>query len=223
MKLNKLLLACALAFGITSPALALNVGPLSTVYAPNHKGGVLTIHNDSDESINVEVIVSRMELVDGKQVRTPTNDIRFAPSVITLPPGKMQTVKYVHTNLDPSKELYYRILVKELESEVLPETPGVGMEYLMEYDFPWIWRGRDLQPRLAASWVPDGNGYDLVIENDGTATAQLVNIQAGSTIKSGLVGYVMPGERTTIDMNAPNREASVQLVVNQRDTNLEVR
>ena len=220
MKKSLLGLALGLSMLLAGNAQAFNVTPLSGVYPSNHKGGVLTITNDGNEEKIIQIRVDALTLENGKQVRTPTQDIRVAPSVITMAPNSKQTVRYLHTNLDPSKELAYRVSVKEIPSNI--DETVAGVRYLFEYDFSWIWRGNDMKPSLKSTWVQDGDKWDLKITNEGNATAQLVDIEAGSSNKSGLVGYILPNETQVIDIDAKAKVGEIKVLLNQRSSTLKV-
>ena len=158
----------------------------------------------------------------GSRCRPTTSSRPFAtcsatitPSIVTLAPGASQTVRYVHTAPVAGGEKAYRLRVEEIPAEVEPTESGVI--YAIVMDFPWIWRAAGATPELSARW----DGTDLLVKNSGNATAQLVGLTAGSTIKKGLLGYVLPGEEGRFKVGA--KAATVSLVVNGEAMNLVAR
>ena len=217
MKFKTLTTAAFLAVLVASfSAQALEVRPLVATFDPSQKAGTMTITNTDDTEKTYQVMVDAWTVVGGKQVRTRTKtDIRFAPSIVTLAPGASQTVRYVHTAPVAGGEKAYRLRVEEIPAEVEPTESGVI--YAIVMDFPWIWRAAGATPELSARW----DGTDLLVKNSGNATAQLVGLTAGATIKKGLLGYVLPGEEGRFKVGA--KAATVSLVVNGEAMNLVAR
>lgn len=207
----KKIVAAVLLAGSSFAAQALEVRPLVATFPMAHKSSTLTVYNTDGVEKTYQVFVDKLTLVDGKQVRTSTKEIRFAPSVMTIPPKSAQTVRYVRSGDTASKEVAYRIRVEEIPSEIKPTQSGVV--YAMRMDFPWTWRANGAEPKLSLSWKDDG----VEVHNSGTATAQIANF----SIAKGLLGYVMPGETAHFKVKAP-KSRNVQVLVNGKQVDLDV-
>ncbi|MCD5965574.1 fimbrial biogenesis chaperone [Stenotrophomonas maltophilia] len=180
----KKLLTLAL-FSVPLLASAVSMGPLATVYTGNEKTGVLTINNsDGPSTVTYSISVESVSVENGRAKRSPSQNIRFAPSVVTVGPGKTQTVRFLRTPMGGGEEVY-RIRATQLSN---PEIKGI--QTLSSLDFPWIFRSADAKPQLTARWV----GGKWLVTNTGNATAQLASAVGVGKTKTGLLGYVYPGE-----------------------------
>lgn len=207
--MKRLILSAVLmlsAFSFSAQA-GLELSPLVSVFKPGQDKGVLSMINTDTKPKTYQVFVEKWVVVDGKQLRQSTNEIRFAPSLITIPAGKRQVVRYLH-NSNGAGEQAYRIRVQEILDPEIEKLPG--LHHTISIDFPWIWRAADAKPSLAAHW----EGGTLVIKNSGTATARLTKLTAGNINKDGLVGYVLPGEVARFELGAQNAPSSVSVESN---------
>ncbi|WP_165710284.1 fimbrial biogenesis chaperone [Stenotrophomonas maltophilia] len=212
--MRKLLLAIALATPLASHAV--EVSPVVAIYSPSQKIGVLSITNTDATPKTYQVFADAWTVENGKQERRKTEDIRFAPSLITIQPGKRQVIRYLKSN-PADIEQAYRIRVQEILDPEVAKLPG--LHQTVKIDSPWFWRPKGAQPQLSASW----QGGSLVIHNTGSATAQLTNLTAGSDNKNGLVGYVLPTEALRLPLKAKSPPSSISVVVNGVTQDLAVR
>lgn len=203
--MRKLLLAIALAAPLASHAV--EVSPVVAIYSPSQKIGVLSITNTDSTPKTYQVFADAWTVENGKQTRRETDDLRFAPSLINIQPGKRQVVRYLKTNPADSEQAY-RIRVQEILDPEVAKLPG--LHQTVKIDSPWFWRPKGAQPQLSASWQ---NG-SLVVQNTGSATAQLTNLTAGHENKNGLVGYVLPAESFNLSLKATSPPGSIRVVVN---------
>lgn len=215
--MKKTIFAAALVASLFSAtAGAVQVAPLYTVYEPATKAGVLKVTNTDPTPKTYQVIVDAWTVENGVSVRNAATDIRFAPSVFTVKPGQMQTVRWARTGAPGADEKAYRILVKEIpDPEVLKQE---GIHNVMNIDSGWIFRPASLSPQLTAR----AEGNSLIVTNSGNATARLVDLVSGAASIPGLVGYVLPGETKTIVLSKkPSGNVSVK--INDKDAQIEVR
>lgn len=211
-KLSAALILAAMSFS----AQALEIRPLVSTFPAAHKSGTMTVSNTDDVEKTYQIFLDELTLVDGKQVRTKSADVRFAPSIMTIKPKQSQTVRYVRSGPPVSGEAVYRVRVEEIPANIVPEKSGVV--YSMRMDFPWMWRAASASPVLSATWT----GKDLTITNAGSATAQIVNLKAGSKVKEGLVGYLLPGETATYPLDAAP-VSKISAMVNSKAIELDVK
>ncbi|HGM5526063.1 molecular chaperone [Stenotrophomonas sp. MA5] len=203
--MRKLLLAATLALPLASHAV--EVSPVVAIYSPSQKIGVLSITNTDSTPKTYQVFADAWTIENGKQTRRETDDIRFAPSLITVQPGKRQVIRYLKSNPAASEQAY-RIRIQEILDPEVAKLPG--LHQTVKIDSPWFWRPKGAQPQLSASW----QGGSLVIQNTGSATAQLTNLTAGPENRSGLVGYVLPTEALELPLKAKSPPSAIRVVVN---------
>lgn len=212
--MKKTTLAVFLSLAIAGPALALSAGPLAKIYTANEKVGELDITNTSAsvETYQISVVYLKAENGKVKEYKTvrpdgiitydETDKIKFKPSMVTLPAGKTQKIRFLRTN-DEAGEQFYRVIVHQL-----PDPTLKTFQKLKAMDFPWVWRPDGLAPNLSARW----EGQALVVTNTGTASAQLAELVAGAKSKNGLVGYVLAGETRAFTLkDFPHVNVSVKV------------
>lgn len=208
-----LFLAALLAAG---SAQAVQVNPLAAVYPTDKNTGTLTLTSTEATAKTYQIFVERWTVENGKAVRKPADptDLRLLPSLVTIPAGKRQVVRFAHAPTSDSEQAY-RLVVQEILDPIEAAKPG--LHKTLRLDFPWFWRAKTASPQLSARW----QGGQLVVTNTGNATAQLAKLTAGSTKVPGLVGYVLPGETHAFDLRA-SQVPQVSVVVNGQALTLTV-
>lgn len=181
---------------------AMQVSPLAQTINPSRNNGSLTIVNTSNEKKEYQLQAFKWTLVDGTQIRTPIDAIRFAPSSFYLEAGKSQVVRFINTETS-SSELAYRVVVKEKNVKKLETT---GVEPVFNMNFPIFWRASD-----RATVTAKASGSTIVLRNSSAITAQIANIDYGAYRKDGLVGYLLPGEEMVI---SKGNATSVKALIN---------
>lgn len=205
-KLALVALVMTLAAGTAS---ALEVAPLIKVFKPGQDRGALTLRNTSTQAKTYQLSVDEWSVVDGQRSTQPATDLQLVPVLITIPPGRTQVVRFVRTGEKVSSEKVYRLTVQELLHPDLAGKPG--LHQLLRIGFTWIWRAPGLEPEVSARW----EGNTLVLRNEGSATAHVVDVQAGGVaIKKGLLDYILPGTEVRIDAPAKARGGLVRMTVN---------
>ncbi|CAO3300495.1 hypothetical protein [Stenotrophomonas maltophilia] len=186
---------------------AMQVSPLAQTINPSRNNGSLTIVNTSNEKKEYQLQAFKWTLVDGKQIRTPIDAIRFAPSSFYLEVGKSQVVRFINTETS-SSELAYRVVVKEKNVKKLETT---GVEPVFNMNFPIFWRASD-----RAIVTANTSGSTIVLRNASPITAQIANLNYGSYRRDGLVGYLLPGEEMIISKgNATSLRALINGVATE--------
>lgn len=214
--LPALVVACALVAIPNYAKAAVEAKPSVAHYKSGQKAGVLTISNSDAHARSFQLFVNEMTLVEGKGVAKPTTDLRFAPSIITVPGKSVQTVRFVMSG-STENERYFRITVDELKPVDFKPTKS-GVYFLTRMSLPWFWHNDSLVPKLTARW----EGGDLLVKNTGTSTAQLSVLTAGSVKVEGLVGYVMPGAEERFKIGAKAKVPTITLNVNGKPATLDV-
>lgn len=149
---------------------------------------------------------------NGQEVRAPSQDIRFSPSMVKLAPNGRQVVRFLRAPSSKTEEVRYRIVLAEV-SPVRME--GSGLAIALNVDFPWIFRS----PTAATNLTTTLDGNTLVIRNSGNATAQLMDLRQGETlVQAGLVGYVLPGESERVTLPAGVDAKTLTLTINGTPT-----
>lgn len=188
-------------------SIAGSVGPVFKVNTAGEKSGVLTISNNGPDC-SYQITVDELTVENGASRRSASSKIRFAPSIVTVKKGATQSIRYIKAEQSGSEE-FFRVSVAEL-----PAPGEVGLIKLVKQDLAWIWRSPTAQPNLSGRWV----GEHFEVTNTGTASARLVSPSSGSATRSGLLGYVLPGETRKFALeNFPHGVVSVEVNGQRRD------
>lgn len=207
-------------------AAVLEVSPVRVQFEPTQQGQQLQLSNQGAEAIEAQTRVMRWTQENGQDHLTPVppGEIVCSPPIMRIEPGKQQTVRVIRLHpTAPASELSYRLLIDELPHRGLPH--GSGIAVLMRYSIPIFVSSTKLPPvsqqqsatplltdlgRIHAQVVagPDGKAQ-LLVGNDGQ---HAVRISALSTVApggqpqyvdSGLVGYVLSGQRMAWPLDLP--------------------
>lgn len=186
---------------------AASVGPVFKVNTAGEKSGVLTISNDGPDR-SYQITVDELTVEGGVSRRGPSEKIRFAPSIVMVKKGATQSIRYIKSD-QVGREEFFRVSVAELP------TPGeVGLIKLVKQDLAWIWRSPSAKANLTGRWVGD----QFEVTNTGDASARLVSPSSGSATRSGLLGYVLPGETRKFALaNFPHGVVSVEVNGQRQD------
>jgi fimbrial chaperone protein len=188
------------------------------IFLSGRTGSVLlTLRNESNEMLQFQLSVfAWTQSPSGRMELTPTEDIVFFPTLLTLKPKEMRRVRVASATPQEVREKTYRIFVEELPP--VDKEPGAGVRVLTKMGIPIFVR--------PAKEVATATLNDLR-QQDGTLRFTLTN--AGTvhvvpqTIKvRGLTGsktafdreldgwYVLAGGRREFDLAFP-KDACAQV------------
>jgi fimbrial chaperone protein len=127
-----LLLICVL------PTLAhasFTITPVKLKINKDEKIAAVTIKNDSNEVKNFQLIVYKVENIDGKETYKETKDLVVTPVMFKIQPGKSQLVRVAIKNKMYSvQENAYTLSVKELPHKMNKE--GANVQLVTEFKIP---------------------------------------------------------------------------------------
>lgn len=185
---------------LSLPASALTVSPMAQTLDQSASTGTLRIKSDEATTLRYQVMVDAWTVgPNGEKVMTPSTNLAFYPAtVITLGPGKIQTLRWKRTGSMPGKQQVYFITVKPLDP---PTTKAVinGASVLIgkQMGMAWTFTSPGLAPVLSAK----REGANLVFHNAGNASARLSDIRYGGSVVSNLQ-LVLPGETLKLPVKA---------------------
>ena len=181
----------------TSQAAALRVEPvLVEVFAPG-AASTLTLRNDDNSEVTIQIRVFKWSQANGKEMLEPTADVVASPPAVKLAPRTDYVARIVRTTKQPIQvEESYRILVDQL-----PRTQGKlphQVNLLIRQSIPVFFDPRqDMQAAVTWSLAYDGPRLVVTAQNSGQRrlriSALTLRDDAGRTISfgGGLVGYVL--------------------------------
>ena len=164
--------------GLTFPqeksvyANSFQVSPIRINLAPSESSTLMSVLNDAKERLRVQVSVSAWdENNSGAMVLTPTEEIIFYPTLLTLNPGEQRNIRVGTKNAVVDKEKSYRIFIEELPSQV--RVTSTGIRLLTRMSVPIFIRPAkpDARPRIEqrALRAPE---FSFELKNRGNAHFQ---------------------------------------------------
>jgi fimbrial chaperone protein len=207
LTLRLAILAVGLLCCSATSAATLQVGPaLIEVLAPG-AASTLTLRNNGEKPINVQVRAFRWSADNGQERLEPTEDVVASPPAVTLAPKADYVARVVRVKRQPVHgEEAYRLLVDELPDA--EQTKGATIKILVRHSIPVFFAASERRSSSVA-WSVHKRGNNLVVsaENRGDArlrvSAMSVRDSGGRTVSfgNGLVGYVLG--TSTMHWNAP--------------------
>lgn len=185
-----------------SPAYAgtFTISPLRVDFADATGMAVLTVRNEDAKPVVVQTQGLAWSQEGGQDALTPSRDLLVSPAVFTLPAGGSQLVRVaLRRNVDPARELTYRLLLQEVPQEASPDFNG--LQIVLRLSVPvFVEPLAPATPQIA--WVAargtDGK-LSLSARNDGSAHARIhgfsVKTADGATtvLDQPELAYVLPG------------------------------
>ena len=192
----KKLVTLALLCGAAWPLLAatFNVSPIRVGLSAQRPIVPLSVRNEGDEPMVVQVQAVRWSQKNGEDVYDSTNDILATPPIITGPPRGTQIVRVgLRRGVDPERELSYRVYLAEVPAPPVSDTTRVHVA--LRIGLPVFVSGPVL-PKPALSWkvVPSEDGAAMLrVKNEGNAHAQIANVRLlSSADRQPLARYPSP-------------------------------
>ncbi len=190
--------AALLAPGVAHSQAAMRVQPLTVDVASPSQASAVTLQNNGDEDLTLQMRVFKWSQVDGRDELTPTTEVVASPPVARIPPGSNYTIRIARTAgaVAAGTEASYRLWVDELPPPALLREEGGEVDVRLRFDLPVFFRGAGTSPRV--SWDVRQSGPDLVVEgtNSGSQHARIQGLEVRSGADSvsfgpGLNGYVL--------------------------------
>lgn len=187
----------SLAFASPAGAASLSVSPIGIERVAPAAAASLTLRNEGERTINVQVRVFRWSQAAGEETLSPTRDVAVSPPMTSLAPGVDYTVRLVRLSKEPvAGEEAYRVLVDEL-----PDRSGGGdtmVQLVVRYSIPVFFREPGVgRPDVAWKARVDGRTVRLVADNSGATRLKVGRMTlrdaAGEEfeLSAGLLGYVL--------------------------------
>lgn len=185
---------------------SLRVTPVGLDLPAAQSATTLTLGDDADAAMTVQIRVYRWTQVEGQDRLEPTQDVVVSPPIGALAAHAERVVRVVRLGAPATGEASYRLVVDEL-----PPPPGTGgrqVRLLMRHSIPLFFGSGALDPKALAWRVTAGaDGLMLEGRNTGARRVRVNNLKvldgAGRELSAhpGLLGYVLAG--STARWNLP--------------------
>lgn len=185
------------AIALPSAASSFQATPVNVeIRAPGATSNV-TLKNDGDAPLNMQVRVFKWSQVDGQDKLEPATDVVASPPMATVGAKSEQIVRLVRINKLPvAAEESYRVLVDEIPDPAQRKNGQIGIA--LRYSIPvFIMPGQSTESKLDWSVQQRDGKYYIAATNTGTrrvkvSALQVKDASGGSVVVGeGLNGYVL--------------------------------
>lgn len=194
----------------TANAGSFTVAPVRIELTVPRRAASIEVQNTGDRPAQIQVERYRW-LADngGDDGLEATEDVIATPPIFTLAPGQKQIVRVLLFGApDPAREGTFRIILQET---ALDDPPPNAVQALLRINMPMFVTPPGARSELTWSMQRDGERWWLLMENTGNAHAHIHGARtlSGQDIKA--TGYLLPGERRRVAVEAPLEAVSVRL------------
>jgi len=219
--MTRRLLALAMGAACLLPAMAdaasLRVSPVLFEMAPARPAATLTLHNEGDTPLTVQMRVFHWSNGPDGDVLTPATEVVASPPFSTVAAGAEQTVRLVRTDGKPLEgEQAFRVLVDELPAP--DKADGTTVTLLMRHSIPVFVEGTaSKQANVTWSVTADKDGFRLTAVNHGQRRQRIADMHvtdaSGQVIaeRDGLLGYVLAN--STVEWRLPRKTGTAGAAV----------
>jgi fimbrial chaperone protein len=192
----KKLVTLALLCGAAWPLLAatFNVSPIRVGLSAQRPIVPLSVRNEGDDPLVVQVQVVRWSQKDGEDVYESTKDILATPPIVTVPPRSTQIVRVgLRRGVDPERELSYRVYLAEVPAP--PAADANRVHVALRIGLP-VFVSSPTAPMPALAWKVvhgEDGAATLRVKNEGNAHARIANVRLlSSADRQPLARYPNP-------------------------------
>jgi fimbrial chaperone protein len=175
---------------------ALQVSPIGFDLPAGKAAAVLTVRNDDDAPMNIQVRVFRWSQSDGQDQYTSTDEVVASPPITALAPHSERLIRIVRLAPPAQTEQSYRLVVDELPPP--PSAQAGRVQMLLRHSIPLFFAAPgESKPAIDWAAAPTDGGVLVEAHNGGGRHVRISNLRlldgAGGTVmrRDGLVGYVL--------------------------------
>lgn len=145
-----------------------------------------------------------------------TDDVVATPPIFTLSPGQKQIVRVlVMGEIEPTREGTYRVILQET---ALNDPPPNAVRALLRISIPMFITPPGAKANVVWSMERGGERWWLVMENLGNAHAQITAARHESGVAISAAGYLLPGEKRRVAVDAEPGRIVVKLHEQEEQT-----
>ena len=145
----------ALLLCIVLPASAMTVSPLAQILDQTTTTGSVRIKNDGKGEKRYQILVDKFTVdAEGRRVMVPATELEFFKStVITLGPGKVQTLRWKRPLSADGREVAYQVEIREEpldKLDAVTSAQGFLVTLRPRVLLPWVFTPAGAKPALSA-------------------------------------------------------------------------
>lgn len=205
---NASLLSLLLAWSFPAEGGVFNVSPVRMYMGPRDRTIAVTITNGADSPTVIQAEAYEWsQTADGKDQLKASDDLVVAPPIIKLPARGRQVVRLaLVAPRDASRQLTYRILMREVPEALPPAASGVQMQVALAMNLPVFVTPAAARRKLECQLQRQPSALQAACSNVGTAYAQVreLRVQRNGQMLARYEGgqYILPGATQLIELKA---------------------
>ena len=177
-----------------------NISPIRANLNSGHRTDVLTMANQEDQPVIVQVRAVRWSQKDGEDQLDDTRDLLATPPVLQIGPKAEQIVRTaLRQSPDPSRELSYRLIFQEVPQPAAADF--TGLRVALRLSVPVFVAPASGKAAADVSWEGRWSAagkLELTATNRGNAHLQIIDFEvlfqdANGELKGITSKYVLPG------------------------------
>lgn len=203
---------------------ALGVSPTGLILSQDEPVSSLTLMNERDIPITIQITMVRWEQTILKDIYTPTDEVVVTPQIFQLPAHGSQLVRIgLEEPFFGLKERAYRLFAEE----VLPQSKKMsGVQIAIRVSLPVIVKASvPVQQRLIWHSVIKDKIASITMQNKGNNVLFISQLQLFSdphralTKQVSTFAYILPGNKKTWKLTVLNtpKPAQIKVLVNNQD------
>ncbi|MCJ0763291.1 fimbrial biogenesis chaperone [Variovorax terrae] len=218
----------AAALPLPASAAGLQAAPVLVELPARDRSQNLQLSNTGTQPLRAQVRVLQWSQADQSDQLTPTRDVVASPPIVDIAPGATQLVRIVRLAGDmPERERSYRLIVDELPPDA-PDSGSAGgssgaLKFLLRYSIPvfvlpagaktTLERTQPTELSALKASLRTGADMQLSVANEGAQRVKLSQLSylapdgQRTPLATGLLGYVLPGQRMQWPLKLPAPQA----------------
>ncbi|MBS0394924.1 MAG: molecular chaperone [Proteobacteria bacterium] len=193
-----LALAAWLAAAVPAAAGSFALAPIRIEMDRSKSTGVLTLHNDADAPVTIQVEAVAWSQPDDTDHYQPSRDLIVTPPVFVVAPKSEQIVRVARrTTGEPANEASYRLFFQEVPDST-PQS-GNGLKVALRVGVPVFIAASGAKPEVTFAATREADGAVVITAvNAGRAHLQITDFEvtaAGGAAVGSVLGsrYLLPG------------------------------
>lgn len=190
-------------FAGAAAAGSFSVTPVRVDLAAGTRVGVLTVRNDDQHPVTIEVQPLKWQLQDGNDITTPTRDVLATPPLFKLEPGAEQIIRVALRAPAPTdKEGSYRLMLAEVPARATLARQEKQLQVALRLSVPvWVAAAQPTKPDVQWSVTAlPSQQVRVRAENHGSGHLQVAdfhvkqNSSAQPLARQPVAFYLLPGQ-----------------------------
>lgn len=200
--------ALLLAGSVSTWAGVFTVTPVRMYMGPRDRALALTVTNGGDAEMVLQAETFEWsQTADGQDQLKPSDDLVLAPPIVKIPPRGRQVVRLaLVVPRDPSRQMTYRIIMREVPEAAAPAASTVQVQMALAMNMPVFVTPAAARRKLACSLSRKDGGLQARCTNEGSAYAQVreLRVLRGDQPLARFEGgsYILPGASRVLDLKA---------------------